>query len=47
MQPIRCEGGYAVPIKPGKMEIMAIQVPADNVADVSRLMIVDLSLIHI
>lgn len=41
MQPIRCQGGYAVPIKAGKMEIMAIQAPADDTASLSRLKVVD------
>jgi hypothetical protein len=41
MQPIRCQGGYAVPIKEGKMEIVAIHAPANDITSISRLKIVD------
>jgi hypothetical protein len=41
MQPIRCQGGYAVPIKAGKMEIVGIQAPCEDIASMSRLRVVD------
>lgn len=41
MQPIRCQGGYAVPIKAGKMEVVAISAPGDELSSISRLRVVD------
>ena len=41
MQPLRCQGGYAVPIRVGKVEIMGIHAPASALATASRLRVVD------
>ena len=41
MRPILCKGGFPVPVKSGKCEVIGICAPANNTAAASRLTLQD------
>ena len=41
MYPIQCHGGYSLPIKAGKFEVLGVQIPASSTAVATRITLRD------